>query len=142
CQGIVHPLHFRPRAGLDKRYAGELSSAGHLPLLGADALVRFGCDSHRTPSHGERLTHACGRGVYETCRYRRGSRYWYVGVCTRAARAWGSLGPGRCGILPLRTDGLLDGALWGQTDGVISFLVLLALLCAVRQRPVWAGILF
>jgi len=37
---------------------------------------------------------------------------------------------------------LLDGALWGQTDGVISLLVVLALLCALRHRPVWAGALF
>ena len=36
---------------------------------------------------------------------------------------------------------LFDGALWGQTDGIFTLVVVVALLCAYRGRGVWAGIL-
>ena len=36
---------------------------------------------------------------------------------------------------------LFDGALWGQTDGIVYVVVLLGLLCTLKQRGLWAGIL-
>lgn len=36
---------------------------------------------------------------------------------------------------------LLDGAAWGQTDGVAVFLVLLAIVTIKLRRPLWAGAL-
>ncbi len=36
---------------------------------------------------------------------------------------------------------LFDGALWGQTESIISLLVLLALLCALDRRGMLAGVL-
>ena len=36
---------------------------------------------------------------------------------------------------------LIDGAMWGQTDGVVMLPLLLALICAQRGRAVWAGCL-
>ena len=35
---------------------------------------------------------------------------------------------------------VVDGAMWGQTDGVTMLPLLLALVCAQRRRGVWAGI--
>ena len=36
---------------------------------------------------------------------------------------------------------ILDGAIWGQTDGVPIFFLLLAIVAIQAQRPVWAGAL-
>ncbi|MGO8951688.1 MAG: glycosyltransferase 87 family protein [Ktedonobacterales bacterium] len=44
-------------------------------------------------------------------------------------------------VYALAPSMLLDGALWGQTDGVPVFFILLALLATRSQRPGWAGAL-
>ena len=37
---------------------------------------------------------------------------------------------------------LLDGTLWGQMDGVMALLLLIALVLVVRQRALWGGVVF